>query len=121
MKAKEFGFELTNWLATHDVSFARMMTGVKMTKVNEYTGFLNFFGANWFIKQEDRDGRLDPKIYTQDGKIIVEVCGRDSDITIIMDNLETFYLIDSYMLLSFTQNKEAMDLFHSRLEAIYGD
>ena len=121
MKTKEFVFELTNWLCLHDKSFARMMCGVQMTKVENYTGILNFMGANWFLKQAERDGRSDPKIYTQDGKIIVELDAKDTDQVIVIDDIKYFYLIDSFILLSFIQNKEAMDLFHSRLEAIYGD
>ena len=123
MKAKVFSFELINWMATHDEIFARMMMGVKLTKVKDYTGVLNFMGANWFIKhiENERPGRSDPKIYTQDGKIIVELEGRDADQVIVIDDIKYFYLIDSFMLLSFIQNKEAMDLFHNRLEVIYGD
>lgn len=121
MKVKQFVFEMTNWLCLHDEVFARMMCGVQMTKLDGYTGILNFLGANWFLKPAERDGRSDPKIYTKEGKIIIELEGKDSDQVIVVDDIKYFYLIDSFMLLSFIQNKEAMDLFHSRLEEIYGD
>lgn len=121
MEEKQFGFEMITWLMTHDPLTAKMMESVKMTKVEDYTGILGFFGCNWFIRQAERDGRKDPKVYTKDDKILVETYGRNNDIVIVIDDIKYFWLVDSYLLLCFVQNEFTMSLFNKRMEAIYGD
>ena len=112
---------MTNYLVSHDPLFAKMMTGVKVSKVDGYTVLSGLFGANWFVKKVERREKLNPKIYTEDGKLFIEIYGKDRDNITILDDVRYFWLIDSYILLCLTQDKWAMDLFNKRMEAIYGD
>lgn len=121
MKKEMFAFEMTNYLTAHDPLFAKMMMNVKMSKVDGYTVLSGLFGANWFVKKVERSEKLDPKIYTEDGKLFIEIYGKGRDNIIILDDVKYFWLIDSYILLCLAQNEFVMDLFNKRMEVIYGD